>query len=219
MREHLSFVPLGAPASTSSAVAVEFRPVVLDAPDVNVAARESARAAGFAAGFAAGAREAAASAATEAARVDVERAAADAAAGAALADALDVLARAARAAQARTVPVLAEAEALLHGGALELARAVLGVELADAERSATAALGRVLRHPRTPEVVTVHLHPRDLDALRAVGADATPEGVALVADPTLQPGDALAQHPDGFLDARIGTALDRAAAALTEVDR
>lgn len=219
MREQLSFVPLGTPASqarSQAGVATAFRPAVLDAPAVNVAVREASRAAGFAAGFAAGAREAAATAAVEAARVTAARAVADAEASAALAHALDVLAAAAAAAQARTAPVLAEAEALLHAGALELARAVLGVELDDAERSATAALTRVLGRPITPEPVSVHLHPRDLDALRAAGADEVPPGVELVADAALAPGDAVAKHADGYLDARIGAALGRAAAALSQ---
>ncbi len=220
MRDHrssMAFVPQGTTAATAGAhAAVTFRPAVLDAPEVDHAVRESARAAGYAAGFAAGARQAGSVAAAEARRVAAERAAAEAQAAAALERALAVLAAAAAAAQARTAPVVALAEELLHAGALELARAVLGVELADAERSATAALARVLQHPQLPETVTVHLHPRDLDALRAVGAEDVPDGVELVADAALAPGDAVAQHPDGYLDARIGSALDRAAAALTQ---
>jgi flagellar assembly protein FliH len=212
---HTGFVPAGAPALAGrSHVAVAFRPAALDVPDADGATHEAARAAGFAAGYAAGARQAAADAAQEAARVASARAEAAAAAAAALADALEVLRSAAAAARARTVPVLAEAEALLHAGALELARAVLGVELDDADRSATAALARVLDRPHAPEAVTIHLHPRDLAALRACGADEVPDGVELVADPSLAPGDAVSRHPDGFLDARIGAALERAAAAL-----
>jgi flagellar assembly protein FliH len=216
-----SFVPLGTrPADATPAAPVAFRPVVLDALTERVAAHDEARTAGFAAGygagFAAGAREAAAVAARETERVAAERAAAADRASAQVAHALDVLAAAASAAQARTAPVLDDAEALLHAGALDLARAVLGSELADDERSATAALSRVLRHPQLPDAVTVRLHPRDLDALRTLGADDVPSGVLLVADPTLSPGDAVAQHPDGYLDARIGTALDRAAAALAD---
>ncbi|MBO3100685.1 FliH/SctL family protein [Cellulomonas fengjieae] len=209
-----AFAPAGSASSAGQAVA--FRPAVLGAPEVDVAVHAAARAAGFAAGFAAGARQAAAAAELEAERVATRRAADDEAAARALAAALGVLASAAAAAQARTAPVLAQAESLLHAGALELARTVLGVELCDAERSATAALGRVLRQPRVPEVVTVHLHPRDLDVLRAVGADAAPDGVVLVADASLAPGDALARHDDGYLDARIGSALERAAAALAD---
>ena len=191
-----------------------FRPSALEENELADEVREIARSAGFAAGFAAGAREAAAVAAVEASRVAAEHAAQDATTGALLGRALDVLARAAAAASARTAPVVAEAEELLHAGAFELARAVLGVELSDREQSARAALARALSRPRSAETVTVHLSLRDLDTLQSVGADDVPEGVLLVGDPSLAPGDALAVHPDGFLDARIGAALDRARAAL-----
>jgi flagellar assembly protein FliH len=39
-------------------------------------------------------------------------------------------------------------------------------------------------------------------------------GVELKADPTLNPGDAVAEYPQGWIDARLGAALDRAKAAL-----
>ena len=214
MREFTHFTPGSPVHGERSQLAVAFRPTALEVPDVDAAAHEAARAAGFAAGYAAGARVAAATAAEESVRVAAARAEAEADAAAALAAALAVLRSAAAAAQARTVPVLAEAEALLHAGALELARAVLGIELSDAERSARAALARVLSRPHAPEAVTIHLNPRDLAALRATGADEVPDGVELVDDPALAPGDAVARHPDGYLDARIGAALERAAAAL-----
>jgi flagellar assembly protein FliH len=191
-----------------------FRPSALQTAEVTDDVREAAHAAGFAAGFAVGARKAAAVAEVEAARVAVERAEEAATTGALLGRALDVLANAAAAASARTAPVLHDAEELLHAGALELARAVLGVELSDHEQSARAALARVLARPRTPETVTVHLSPRDLATLDTIGVDDLPDGVQLVADPALAPGDALAVHPDGYLDARIGTAVDRSRAAL-----
>ena len=102
--------------------------------------------------------------------------------------------------------------------ALELATAVLGCELADAERSARAALARVLDTPVPAGLQTVRLHPRDLEALRTAGVVPGIAGVELVADPHLAPGDAVGEHPDGFLDARIGAALDRARAALADLD-
>ena len=114
--------------------------------------------------------------------------------------------------------MLADASAALHAAALELAAAVLGSELADGERSARAALARVLQHPELPGIQVVRLHPRDLDALRAVGGVPEVVGVELVADASLAPGDAIGEHPDGYLDARIGTALDRARAALVAID-
>ena len=41
------------------------------------------------------------------------------------------------------------------------------------------------------------------------------EEVRLVADPTLSPGDAIGELPNGWLDARIHQALERATEALS----
>ena len=55
-------------------------------------------------------------------------------------------------------------------------------------------------------------------ALRTAGGIPDVVGLELVADPTLAPGDAIGRHPDGYLDARITTALSRARAALLGAD-
>jgi flagellar assembly protein FliH len=191
------------------------------APVSEDVARAAGYAGGYAAGYAAGAREAARAAEAEAARVQQQRAEADARPPAEHADSLAVLAAAARAAADRSAPVLASAESTLHAAAVQLAAAVLGRELADGPASARAALDRVLRAGL--EVHTVRLSPRDHEVLRvamatdgaAVLADLPAlTGVELVADPALAPGDAVGEYPDGYLDARIVDALDRARAAL-----
>ncbi len=182
------------------------------------AAGSAGYAGGYAAGYAAGAREAARAAAQEAQRVAAERADERARVAAQQAEALAVLERAAQTAAARTAPVLAAAERSLQAAAVQLAEAVLGVELSDAHRSARAALTRVLDHPLRPQVQEVRLHPRDLAALHGAGVGASVEGLRLVADPSLAPGDAVGAHPDGYLDACIGTALERAVAALARVE-
>ncbi|RHA44533.1 FliH/SctL family protein, partial [Cellulomonas rhizosphaerae] len=128
-------------------------------------------------------------------------------------DALEALARAAAAVRAVAAPVLADATHALHAGAIELAEAVLGVELADDERSALAALARVRAAEPGPGPVTVRLHPRDLATLLTGDADLT--DLRLEADPSLAPGDAVAEHADGHVDARIAAALERGRAALT----
>lgn len=190
----------------------------LDAPGQEAVptqrAAASAHAAGFAAGFAAGAR-AASRAAAQAQHLADERRLADEERRAAEHTArLAALAAATRAAQSRTAPVLAHAESTLHRCALELAAAVLGVELADGPAGAAAALARVRAGAPDRDDVVVHLHPEDV---RALGPDPQlPEGTRLVADPSLARGDAVAEHPDGWLDARIGTALERARAALDQ---
>lgn len=176
--------------------------------------RERGRAAGFTAGYAAGAREAdrEAEVAREAAACDF----ADAA-GAQLVEhqrALTALAAAAKAANQRTEPVVADAEAALFTAAVSLAEAVLERELADADDSAKAAVFRALHAPGDMPLVRVRLNPDDLVAITRLGV---PEGVTFVADMTLGPGDAISEHPAGMFDARIGSALDRARDALRDV--
>lgn len=110
--------------------------------------------------------------------------------------------------------MLASAAQTLQRAALELAEAVLGVELSDGATGAVAALARVAAAEVEP--VVVRLNPDDL---RALGTDPQlPDGARLVADASLGRGDAVAELPDGWLDARIGTALDRARAALESGD-
>ncbi|CAM5789279.1 FliH/SctL family protein [Cellulomonas persica] len=174
-----------------------------------------ARAEGFAAGYAAGARRAAVDAAATAERVAAEAAAAAVQQREAAQRALTVLASAAQAVRALTAPVLAESTATVHAAALELAEAVLGVELADDETSARSILARVLASEPGPGPVTVRLHPADAATLLRDGA--VPEGLQLEADPALQRGDALAHHADGHVDARIRSALDRARDELARV--
>ena len=180
--------------------------------------RDRAHAAGYAAGYAGGAREAARAAAAETQRGEERRVSAEERRAVEHAAAVAALARATAAAAARTAPVLADAEYALHAAALELATVVLGCELEDGEHSARAALARVLDDPQVPGVQTVRMSPRDLDALRAVGGIPDVAGLELVADPTLAPGDAIGRHPDGYLDARITTALARARVALLGTD-
>lgn len=183
------------------------RAVALARLDAPAAPDPAARAAGWTAGYAAGARAAAAEAAEQqrvlaerAERAEEQRAAEHAAALAALARAADEL-------RARRAPVLAEALDLTRASALELAVALLGVELSDASASARAAMARALSADDLPDDVTVHLSPRDAATVDAAG-------LRVVADPALAPGDAVVEHTDGYLDARLTAAVERARTAL-----
>lgn len=173
---------------------------------------EAARAEGWAAGYAAGARRAAEDAAERQRREQAAQEVTAAARAAEHAAALEALRAATRAVHARETPVVADALGTVHAAALELAVALLGVELSDASAAARAALARVLTVPDLPEQLVVHLHPRDLALLSAAGG--APDGVTLAADAALAPGDAVAEHPDGTLDARLDVAVARARAAL-----
>lgn len=124
------------------------------------------------------------------------------------------LAAAAAALSARTLPVLAEAEQTLVASALTLAEAVLGRELDDGGTRSKAVLARVLAAQDPAGAPRVRLNPQDL---AVIGTEALADaGVEPVADPATAPGDAVAEYQDGFLDARISTALDRARRALLE---
>lgn len=178
------------------------------------AEQERGRAAGYAAGFAAGMRDAAQAAGAEAARVAHELALAEQRRGVEHAAAVAVLERAALAAAARTAPVIDELERRLQHAALELAEAVLGHELRDGEHSARAALARALGDHQQVGPQTVRMSPRDLDALVTTGALPDVAGLTFVPDATLAVGDAVSEHADGYLDARLTTALERLRAVL-----
>ena len=114
-------------------------------------------------------------------------------------------------AAAAAVPVLGEAERRVADAGLQLAEAILGTELSNAQTAARAALARAFPSGETVPPLTVRLHPDDVQLLTGTTPAA---GIALVADTTLERGDAVASYPDGMIDARIGTALERARTAL-----
>jgi len=173
----------------------------------------NARARGHAAGYAAGMRMAEEELRQLAAR-HAEENAAQLAAADDRADQLAVLLEAAvRSVNARVAPVLDEAQRTLAGAAIELAEAVVGCELADGETSARAAVTRALQGVDPALVLTVRLHPDTLAALDDVALVA---GIAYSADPGLAPGDAITDFAEGYLDARISSALDRARSALLD---
>ncbi len=182
-------------------------------PGSGRAAHDTAIAQGHAAGYADGLVLARAELAEHRARLDAEHAAARARADALLAHQLGVLETAARALDARTAPVLDQARSRILDAAFSITEALLGRALEDAPSSARAAVTRALTAADGEEVRAVRLHPADPDLL---GPDAVPAGVAHVADAALHRGDAVADCPNGFIDARLGAALARVRAALAD---
>jgi len=81
-------------------------------------------------------------------------------------------------------------------------------------RTARAAVARALAVTDPGDVVTVRLHPADLAQLDAATRDSVAADLAFVADASLARGDAEAERRVGQVDARLGTALDRARTAL-----
>jgi len=203
-------------------------------------ARAEAR--GHAAGYAAGLRAAELELAARRAVLEAEHSDLLHRLQAATVSAVEALASSARALDARVAPVLDDAEEALVATAFELAEAVLGYELRASEsvhdgphgadatatpdatvtpdldpragRTARAAVARALAVTDPGDVVTVRLHPADLAQLDAATRDSVAADLAFVADASLARGDAEAERRVGQVDARLGTALDRARTAL-----
>jgi flagellar assembly protein FliH len=170
------------------------------------------RAAGHAAGYAAGLRAAGAELAGQKAALDAEHRAALLHDAARTDRAIVVLTAAALALDSRLLPVVSDAQDAIALSALDLAETIIGAELANSERSAKAALARALAAVDPATITTIRLNPLDLSVLdenvRAASA------VSFTADASLARGDAIADLPLGYLDARITTAVARARAAI-----
>lgn len=196
-------------------VAVTFRPAAIAA----VARRddEEARAAGFAAGWAAGARAAAERATESERRRAREVAEAQARRDAQVSHAVTTLSQVAATFTARRAPEETAVALRVHEAALELAAAVLGHELRPGPDGARSILQRALALPAETGLHTVRVSPIDVahvEDLLAEGSLALPDGVRLVADASLAPGDVVAEATEVVLDGCIGAALARARAAL-----
>jgi flagellar assembly protein FliH len=182
--------------------------------------RSAGYAAGYAAGWSAGSRAAAAEAEALRSALASEHAAAEEARAVEVARSVAALVAAARGADARSLPVVDGLRGALVAAAVELAQAVLGRELAGGGSAATA-LARALAAPADLGAQTVRVSAadhREITALVAAGSVELPAGMTVVADPRLGPGDAVSEHPTGYLDAQLATALDRARRALAEED-
>jgi len=176
------------------------------------AAYSEAKTHGYAAGYAAGMRAATDQARAQREQQQASAKAAAAASAAALHRATSSLETAAQAFERQVAPAVESAETTLVAASLELAEAILGTELQQGPHSAQAALTRALAELELAEVRRVRMHPQSIDQLPQGAAERA--GVRLVPDIQLQPGDAVADLPEGFLDARIQTALDRCRSAL-----
>ncbi|RNE66680.1 FliH/SctL family protein [Cryobacterium tepidiphilum] len=185
--------------------------------DVSAGFEEQARARGHATGYTDGLRAARSEVEARVRRLEADHQAVVGELRAKHERAVAVLAAATRALDDRTVPVLADAHGALAAAALDLAEAVLGYELDDEPRSARAALARALHEVDVDLVRVVRMHPADLALIDAEARARA--GVRFTADATLSRGDAITEFPDGYLDARISSALERARAALLRENR
>ncbi|WP_156463301.1 hypothetical protein [Frigoribacterium sp. Leaf172] len=81
-------------------------------------------------------------------------------------------------------------------------------------RTARAAVARALDGAAGGVVTTIRMHPLDLALLDESTRASSAPGAVFAPDASLARGDAEADLPAGLIDARLGTALDRARRAL-----
>ncbi|WP_219843980.1 FliH/SctL family protein [Arthrobacter sp. MYb227] len=192
-----------------------FEPAVFGQLEVSgEAARQGAlsQTHGYAAGYATGMRAAEAAARRQREHLAQVQAAAEAQHAAEQARAIRALAAAADALTQRTVPVLEQASSVMAETALLLAEKIIGQELSNESLGAKAAIDRALAGIEAHTVREIRMNHEDLSLLglsKVPGTD-----IALVADSSLARGDAMTAFAEGFLDARIKTAFERAAKAL-----
>lgn len=177
------------------------------------AERRLARRRGYAEGHAEGFRVAAMAASEAAARADTERTEAQAAARRELASAVAALERATAELETRAEELVRLDEQRISARAIELAETILGEALADRDLSASSALRRALAAGDGDPISEVRMSTADL---RTLQRDAVPAHVRVIADESLAPGDAITMLQHGFVDARIGHALERARRVLDE---
>ncbi|MBP2386854.1 FliH/SctL family protein [Paeniglutamicibacter kerguelensis] len=167
---------------------------------------------GYATGYATGIRAAESVARKQREQIARAHASAEAARAAEHALAIEALQAAAQALNARTVPVLDAASTVLAEAALLLAQKIIGKELSNDAFGAKAALDRALVGIEAGTVREVRMNPHDLALLGLSHVPGTT--IKLAADAALAKGDAMTAFDEGFLDARISTAFERAALAL-----
>jgi flagellar assembly protein FliH len=181
-------------------------------------AKQSARTAGYAEGWAQGQRAAALAAQAAAERARAVEVAHDQRRAAALAQAVNALGRAVTNLETQLMPTMGELQEAVLAHAFELAEAIVGRTLHDPEGRAVDALGRAMNAAPDHGDILVSLHPDDYRNLvgTATDTDYNYEGraVHLRSDPTLNPGDAVAETGTTTVDASIGTAVARAREAL-----
>jgi flagellar assembly protein FliH len=177
-------------------------------------ARDAARAEGYAAGWAQGRQAAAATAAeaaAEAGRRDEQRRSAETQRAAGV---LAALAEATRRAGEAVVPEWAEVADTLAAGALQLASAALGRELASVDGALAESVRVAVGLLAEPGRAVVHVHPDDAYLLSG-GSGSAPDGVRVVADPSVAPGSVVVLSPAQ----RVKVDLPAALAAAEEVLR
>jgi flagellar assembly protein FliH len=181
-------------------------------------AKEQARTAGYAEGWAQGQRAAALEAQAAAERARALEHAHEQRRTAALAQAVNALGRAVTSLETQLMPTLQELQETVLAHAFELAEAIVGRTLDDPDHRAADAVRRAMAAAPDQGAIVVSLHPDDYRNL--VGSDAGADynyggrPVHLRPEPSLRPGDAIAETGSTTVDASIAAAVQRAREAL-----
>lgn len=178
------------------------------------AAVEQGQAEGFSAGYAAGLTAAAAEAEAERQRVaQLEREAAQGRAAAAAA-AVELLNTSAEAFRRRECLAAEQIEDVVTDLALQIARAVLDRELIASDNPGREAIARALSLAPRDCPATVRVSPADAASLGDLETLGAGRHLTAVTDPTIEPGGCIVDAAGRQVDAQIGPALERVAAAL-----
>jgi len=175
------------------------------------AGREQGRAAGYAAGWAQGRQVAAEEAAVQSAALEASARDRAAVQAAQVERVLGELARVTTQLSNALVPAWQDCADSITDGALQIARAALGRELDSLDEPTVTAVRTALRTIGDPQQVQVRMHPDDLATL---GDPQLPQGVQLVPDPQLPPGEVRAATPVQRLVMNLPQAVAAAEAVL-----
>ena len=181
-------------------------------------AKQQARTAGYAEGWAQGQRAAALEAQEAAERARALEHAHEQRRAAALAQAVNALGRAVTSLETQLMPTLQELQEAVLAHAFELAEAIVGRTLDDPSQRGADALRRAMAAAPDQGEIVVSLHPDDYRNLVGSTSDADynygGRAVHLRPDPSLRPGDAIAETGSTTVDASIAAAVQRAREAL-----
>jgi len=119
------------------------------------------------------------------------------------------LGREADALAARETTARADIEDQVVAAAMKIAEVIIGRELDQPDTRGRDAIARALSLAPVHGDVTARLHPADIAVLGDPAALAPGRVLAIVADPSLTPGDCIVDVASCRIDARIEPALER----------
>jgi flagellar assembly protein FliH len=115
----------------------------------------------------------------------------------------------------RETTARAQLEDQVVGVAVQIAEVIVGHQLAQPDGRGRDAIARALALAPAHGEVTARLHPADIAVIGDAGTIAPGRMLAIVADPSLTPGDCVVDVASCRIDARISAALERAREVLS----